>query len=103
MIELVEEQVNRSTATERDHGDRRQLWSEVSPLTEERKRDMSFQFTEGVFKDRWGVQVTEIEWDKFIRFYLNPGKHQVRPKGRTSSKKASSIKRKKFMALGEDV
>ena len=56
---------------------------------------MSFQFTEGVFKDRWGVQVTEIEWDKFIRFYLNPDKAPGPSKGPNELiKKASSIEMK---------
>jgi hypothetical protein len=41
---------------------------------------MRFLFEEGVFKDRYisggnlRGEVTEIEWNKFIRFYLKTGK-----------------------------
>ncbi len=41
---------------------------------------MSFLFEAGVFKDRYisggnlREEVTEIEWNKFISFYLKPGK-----------------------------
>jgi hypothetical protein len=41
---------------------------------------MSFIFEAGVFKDRYisggklRGEITEIEWNKFISFYLKPGK-----------------------------
>ncbi len=62
---------------------------------------MSFLFEKGVFKDRYisggnlRGEVTEIEWNKFISFYLKSGK----PPGpckvpKELIKKASSIEMK---------
>jgi len=60
MIEVAEEQVNGTTATERGSGDRRQLWSLYQDCwkwadfrnNREEVMDMSFLFAAGVFKDR---------------------------------------------------
>ena len=60
MIEVAEEQVNGTTATERGSGNRRQLWSFSQDCwkwadfrsNREEVRDMSFLFAAGVSKDR---------------------------------------------------
>jgi len=85
---VVEEKSMECIAPVEETGGKRRLgsfcqncwkWSDFRSNNEE-VRDMGFLFEAGVFKDRCIVgdslrgEVTEVEWSKFIKHYLKPGK-----------------------------
>jgi hypothetical protein len=85
---VVEEKSMEGIAPVEETGGKRRLgsfcqncwkWSDFR-INNEEVRDMGFLFEAGVFKDRCIVgdslrgEVTEVEWSKFIRHYLKPGK-----------------------------
>jgi hypothetical protein len=118
LSDVSEEQVQGDTPPARRPGVRRQLrsfcqecsqWADFRSNREE-VRDMSFLFEAGVFKDRYisggnlRGEVTEIEWNKFISFYLKPGKEPGPSKVPNELiKKASSIEMKILRAWANQI